>query len=119
MSVKHRVLMCGDRDWQDEFIVSLILDSGRWMVIDGAARGADSIAHSQARSHKHSTKRFAAKWGEHGKAAGPVRNQQMIDEGRPSVVIAFHDDIQNSKGTKDMVERAKKRNIPVYVVSHG
>lgn len=41
--------------------------------------------------------RFPAKWNEHGKAAGPIRNQQMLTEGKPDVVFAFHDDIASSK----------------------
>ena len=122
-----RVLICGDREWDDPRIVNLVLDGlmirafdqGRKMVvIEGCARGADNCAHAYYRigvDHEH----YPAKWDEHGRAAGPIRNRQMLNEGKPDVVIAFHDFIPNSKGTKDMVEVAKAAGVPTYVVSHG
>lgn len=62
-----------------------------------------------------------AKWKQYGKAAGTIRNQQMLDE-HPDieVVYAFHDDLPKSKGTKDMCQRADKAGKIVFVVdSHG
>ena len=56
---------------------------------------------------------FPAKWEEFNKYAGPIRNQQMIDEGHPDLVVYFHDNIDGSKGTKDMVDRATRTNIPI------
>lgn len=61
---------------------------------------------------------FPAKWKEFGRAAGPIRNQQMLDEGKPELVLAFHDDLENSKGTKDMVGRAMKADLPVILYTH-
>jgi hypothetical protein len=57
-----------------------------------------------------------AKWEEHGKAAGPIRNRQMLTH-KPAMVIAFHNDIQKSKGTKDMITAAKDAGIPIRLVS--
>ena len=37
----------------------------------------------------------------------------MLDEGKPDTVVYFHDNIERSKGTKDMVSRAKKAGLPV------
>jgi hypothetical protein len=48
-----------------------------------------------------------------GKAAGPIRNQRMIDEGKPDLVIAF----PGGRGTADMVSRAKKAGIPVQEIT--
>lgn len=124
-----RVLISGDRDWADWWIIERILDglhdnySPDFTLIEGCARGADSMAEGWSLAfgeeypvdHQH----YPAKWDEHGRSAGPIRNRQMLTEGKPSVVIAFHDDLANSKGTKDMVAAAKKAGIPVYVVSHG
>jgi predicted Rossmann-fold nucleotide-binding protein len=42
-----------------------------------------------------------------GLAAGPIRNQQMIDEGKPDLVIAF----PGGAGTHDMMARATKANL--------
>jgi hypothetical protein len=41
-----------------------------------------------------------ADWANHGKAAGPIRNRKMLDL-KPDLVLAFHADLTNSKGTKD------------------
>ena len=55
-----------------------------------------------------------AKWdelGRNGRKAGPIRNQQMLDEGRPSLVVAF----PGGRGMADMVRRA--RNAGVEAIS--
>lgn len=87
-------------------------------IIEGDARGADTQAGEIAWLHNFDLKIYPADWNKHGKAAGPIRNQQMLDEGKPDIVLAFHDDIENSKGTKDMVKRATKAGIPVQVIKH-
>ena len=135
-----RLLVCGSRDWTDAKIVQqivlgyledAIVNFGRLVLIEGCARGADRAAcqmwdgrpgeNGGVRGthldlvHEH----YPADWDKHGKAAGPIRNRQMLKEGRPQVVIAFSDDIENSKGTKDMVTIAKAAGIPTYVVAHG
>ena len=46
-------------------------------------------------------------WKKYGKKAGPLRNQQMLEEGKPDLVVAF----PGGNGTADMVRRAKKANI--------
>ena len=61
---------------------------------------------------------FPAKWNEHGKAAGPIRNQQMLTEGKPDLVIAFNDYLPNSKGTLDMVTRARRAGVAIEIIEH-
>ena len=138
-----RVLVCGDRNWTDQRIVGTILEGllreaelsfGHLVIIEGCARGADSFAHHffdgpcelpDGRSGSHAGhinvkhEHYPADWEQYGKSAGPIRNRQMLKEGRPQIVFAFHDDLDHSKGTKDMVTVAKKAGKPVYVVSHG
>lgn len=101
-------------------------------IIEGVARGADGCAHWWAESsplHSHNETHgydtpiefvhlpYPANWNLHHKAAGPIRNQQMLDEGKPNLVVAFHNDINNSKGTQHMVKIAKKAGIPTFVVA--
>lgn len=140
-----RVLVCGDRDWVDRlgyvdsdlgFIEALLfglaalgdchkMDDPPLTIIEGGARGADQAAAEWVRQFQPDCGcgcsvqllSFPPDWVKHGKAAGPIRNQQMLDEGRPDIVVALHDDLIASKGTKDMVQRAKKAGIPVYLVS--
>src|SRR3972149_6405940 len=103
-----RVLICGDRNWTDvRTIRSWIAGLQEWgytTLIEGEARGADSIARDEAILAGIKVLPFPANWAKYGRAAGPIRNQQMLDEGQPDLVVAFHNDIDNSKGTKNMVE---------------
>lgn len=120
-----RVLVCGDRNWTDRKLIEsqlIRLDEvqGIDVVIEGEARGADSIGRDVALEVlKVPVERFPAQWDKFGRAAGPIRNQQMLTEGKPDWVIAFHDDIKHSKGTRDMKNRAERAGIPVEVISHG
>jgi len=122
-----RVLVCGDRNWTDVdaihnrlFLVALDTPPSKITVIHGAARGADQIAHRVARELGCAVMPFPADWVRYGRAAGPVRNRQMLVEGRPDRVLAFHNNLSESRGTADMVRRARKAGIPVEVItSHG
>ena len=110
------ILICGDRyytDWKKIQEYLNTLDPLQDVIIHGAARGADSLAGNLATSMKMRVLEFPAKWEEFNKSAGPIRNQQMIDEGHPDLVVYFHDNIDGSKGTKDMVYRAPRTNIPI------
>ncbi len=112
-----KVLICGDRRWEDEGtiyrrITKLPLDT---LIITGGARGADIIARIAAQNLGYPTKTIIAKWWKYGDAAGPIRNREMLDL-KPDLVIAFHGDLKNSKGTKDCVNSARRRSIPVEVI---
>lgn len=111
-----KVLICGDRNWTNRSSVLKrisILPSDT-IIISGGARGADSYAAECGRQLGYIVDVFPANWNAHGKAAGPIRNRLMLDQ-CPDLVIAFHENIAKSKGTKDCVEEAKRRGIPVEV----
>lgn len=117
-----RVLICGSRDWAKSIPIDVIVGGfasvyGRWnvTVIHGAAAGADSMAGLAADRHGVACEDYPADWETFGKAAGPIRNQRMLDEAKPEVVVAFTNDLPSSRGTADMVGRAKAAGIPVYV----
>ena len=116
-----RILICGDRNWTNgEAILNFLRRFETYksvVVIDGTARGADTLAYEAAKKLGFETERYMANWATHGKAAGPIRNRQMLVEGKPQLVVAFHSDIENSKGTKNMVQQAVKADIPVFVYS--
>jgi len=82
---------------------------GDTVVIDGAATGADTIAHKWAVSHDIMTERFPADWTKYGRRAGAIRNKQMLSVGRPTLVIAF----PGGPGTAMMVALAKAKGIRV------
>ena len=110
---RKRILICGDRNYQDWIKVQEYLDtiSRTTIIIHGGARGADSLAGNLATSLKMKVIKFSADWDKYGKAAGVLRNQQMLDEGHPDLVVYFHKDIENSKGTRDMLKRATDSGI--------
>lgn len=118
-----RVLVCGSRTWESRAAVEVLLDGllARYetiVLIEGCApKGADLFAHEFERpglEHEH----FPADWVKYKKGAGRVRNQQMIDEGKPELVVAFTEQPRTS-GTNDMVCRAKLADVPVWVLGHG
>ena len=83
-------------------------------IIHGAARGADTLAGIIAASIGCKVIAVPAEWDVYGKKAGILRNQKML-EMHPDLVLAFHDDIDNSKGTKDMVNRASRAGVECCV----
>ena len=116
-----RVLICGDRNWTDrkairDFVSGLPFGS---VVIEGEAKGADSIARDVAGEQGFMVMPFPANWKLYGRAAGPIRNKQMLTEGKPDLVVAFHNDIDSSRGTANMVDQARKAGIETKVMTSG
>lgn len=112
-----RVLVCGGRDftnrvWLERELALQHAFKPITLLIHGGARGADSLAGHWARTEGIPELRFEADWKKLGKAAGPVRNQLMIDEGKPDMVMAF----PGGRGTADMVKRAQEASIKVEII---
>jgi hypothetical protein len=124
---QRRVLICGDRNWTHFSLIYNWLE-GLWIesiaygadivVIEGEAKGADTHGRLAAEDLGLSVIRFPADWTAYGRAAGPIRNKQMLDEGRPTEVHAFHDSISTSKGTLNMLKQALKHGIRCYLHTH-
>ena len=107
-----RVLVCGGRDYNNQERVFAVLDEiNPTFIIEGGARGADTLAWLWARRRLDPDQRqqFQARWDQHGKAAGAIRNRQMLEEGKPDLVVAF----PGGKGTADMIRQAKRAGVPV------
>lgn len=109
-----RVLVCGGRDYdnRDHIWNTLChLDAKRRIevIVHGCAPGADTegMLWAQANNRKHAP--FAADWKAHGRAAGPIRNARMLEEGKPDFVLAF----PGGRGTKDMIEKAERAGVRV------
>jgi predicted Rossmann-fold nucleotide-binding protein len=109
-----RLLVCGGRDFNDkERLRDAMNDVAQGqtdlVVIHGGARGADTLAGEIAREVHVKIITFHADWERNGKRAGPIRNQQMLDEGRPDIVLAM----PGGAGTADMVRRARAAGVTV------
>lgn len=120
------VLICGDRNWDDQSVVDQVVfklkkDYKINTLVEGEAPGADTCGRLASEKYGLTLKPFPADWKRYGKGAGPIRNAQQLREGKPDVVVAFHDDIGNSRGTLDMVKKAasSEREIIVVVVYHS
>lgn len=112
-----KILVCGGRDYANEVHVFLVLDSfhrkyGISAIVTGAARGADYLAGKWAKKNSIELIEYPADWKKHGKAAGPIRNQEMLEKESPKAVLAF----PGGSGTEDMISRSKKVGIDVYKV---
>ena len=117
-----RILICGDRNWTDKQLIREVLlehlNPEVDFIIHGDARGADRLGAEVAQELGVSVDHvlaFPADWNQYHRAAGPIRNQQMLTEGKPTLVLAFHNCITTSKGTKDMICKALKAGLPVYL----
>lgn len=78
------------------------------LVIHGGAQGVDSLVEEAAYLLGIPTRILPADWDKHGRAAGPIRNQAMIDM-KPSVLLAF----PGGRGTADCVRRARAAGVMV------
>lgn len=115
-----RVLVCGGRDYDTDHVWNELhrLYSVRGpfrVIIHGFSGNVDMEAENVARSLGGFGCRsigYRAEWDKHGRAAGPIRNQRMLDEGKPDLVIAF----PGGRGTADMVRRAKAAGVEVIEV---
>jgi hypothetical protein len=110
-----KVLVCGGRDFDDytRLAVSLRLAARSHgeitEIIHGGARGADMLADRWAMDNRITCTIYHADWQKHGRKAGPLRNQRMLDDAKPDVVVAM----PGGRGTADMVARAKAAGVPV------
>jgi hypothetical protein len=110
-----RIIVCGGRDFRDRRAVFDALDllhskRGIDFLMQGAADGADYLAWQWANERGIPCGSYSAQWDVHGRRAGPIRNQEMIDEGEPDGVVAF----PGGRGTADMIARAEKVGLKVW-----
>lgn len=122
-----RVLICGSRGWSDQAPMNALL-AGLDVLADGAgeplvvihgdAPGADRLAGRLAKQWGAEVIAEPADWNLYGRAAGPIRNQKMLDDHEPDVVYAFRSG-GKSTGTDDMVNRARLAEVPTYIVTDG
>jgi hypothetical protein len=116
-----KVLVCGGRDFNDwdllhEVLNGLNNDKAIDCIIEGDARGADRLAGQWAQQHGIGLRIFVPEYDQFGpRLAPPLRNQRMLDEGKPDLVVAF----PGGGGTKDMISRAIKAGVPIHEVNRA
>lgn len=110
-----RLLVTGGRHYNDSCWMFEALDvvNARLgpieVLIHGAAEGADQLASMWAMQRGVKVMAYPAQWAKYGPSAGPQRNAQMLDVGRPDYVLA----VPGGRGTADMVRKAKAARVKV------
>lgn len=116
MSDRYLVIVCGGRDFKDYLTLATYMNQFLPVrpthIVTGGCRGADALAQKWAQVAGIPFSTYSADWDRYGKAAGPKRNQAMIDDCHPDLVVAF----PGGRGTVDMVRRAKAEGVKVLEV---
>lgn len=109
-----RVCVCGGRYYTHKDRVWTLLDIIRQtdkdiIIICGGAKGADSLAWDWALDRGVRHEIYVAEWKKHGRSAGPIRNQKMLDLGIDLLIA-----MPGGVGTEHMVKICKKKDVRVY-----
>lgn len=119
----HYVLIAGGRTYEDRETITEKLDSlikdTNVCIVEGGARGVDSIAEEYAESHGMEIMEFRPQWEKYGKAAGPLRNIKMCEFVRKMGGEAIYFWDGKSKGTGDCIKTAKKLGLPVTIWNYA
>ena len=115
------VIVAGGRDFNDYELMKSKLDfylsekskTHNIVIISGTANGADKLGERYALEHDYKIWRFPADWSL-GRKAGPIRNEKMSENANACIV--FWDG--QSRGSKNMIENAKRKNLTLRVVSY-
>ena len=118
---KYRVIIAGCRDFADYELLKEKCDfylqnkeKEDIVIVSGHASGADALGERYAQERGLQLETYPADWKAHGRAAGPIRNENMARVA--NALIAFWDG--KSRGTKNMIETARKYNLKVAVVRY-
>ena len=116
-----KVIVAGSRTFSNAQFLEYVLDFKRNLFFDfkelvyGGAKGADTLAMLWAKKNEIPVRCFPADWDKYGKQAGYIRNQQIAEYA--DALIAFWDG--KSKGTKHMIDLAKRYGLKVKVITYN
>jgi len=112
------ILVCGGRDYENRDRVYRTLDELAKQhpegirLVHGSAPGADSLAAHWATFNRVPATAVPADWKKYGRAAGPIRNSQMLEMSSPDLCVAF----AGGTGTADMVTKCRKAGVEVMEI---
>lgn len=118
----YRVIIAGGRNFINyvmvaercEYYLQNKLKTHNVIILSGHASGADSMGEKFAEDHNLKCELHPANWELYGKAAGPIRNEEMAKVA--DALIAFWDG--KSPGTKSMISLARRKGLQVAVVRY-
>lgn len=108
-----RIAIVGSRDYENlEAVRQFVFEQERdTVIISGGAAGVDSMAVNTARYYRMPYEVYPANWSRHGRAAGAIRNREII--AKADEIVAFWDG--KSRGTKITIDMAKDAGKPLRV----
>ena len=105
-----RILIAGGRDFSDKDFLYKYMDKFKEdciCVISGCASGADKMGEKWAKDMGIPIERFPAQWARYGRKAGPLRNIEMLEKGKPDLVVVF----KGGTGSAHMASISKKAGV--------
>lgn len=109
-----RTIIAGSRGFNNYDDIVTAIEMAGWkptVVLSGAAKGADRLGEIWAERNGVPVEKFPADWNRWGRQAGYIRNAYMLGHGE--ALIALWDG--ESRGTKDVIFKALKAGMPVFV----
>ena len=109
-----KLIIAGGRTITDYNLVLSALRESEFIpteIVSGMAPGVDTLAVQYAKENNLPLQQFWAEWEFYGRSAGPIRNRNMANYA--DALLAIWDG--KSKGTKNMIEEATKRNLKIHV----
>lgn len=115
-----RVAIVGSRTFHDKDLLYRTMDTLTYedkpviptLIVSGGASGADTLGEAWAKEKSIPTKIFKPDWVKYGRAAGPIRNREIVKEA--DLIVAFWDGM--SKGTMSTRNEARKASKPFICV---
>ncbi len=119
----RKVVIGGCRDFEDYAVLCDFVDAClariknqcEICIVSGCCSGVDKLGERYAAEHGYAVERHPADWERHGRAAGPIRNREMVE--CADYVIAFWDGV--SRGTQSLIAAAEELGKPLRVKKIG
>jgi hypothetical protein len=121
--LEYRFIVAGGRDFNnyEELVhnvvgrISMQTAPASVEIVTGGATGADQLAKELANLWGFQHKEFLADWGKYGKAAGPIRNEEMAKyiQGAGHLIAFWNG---QSRGTADMIKKAREYKINTTII---
>ena len=110
-------MVSGDRNYKHKSVIETAIkrfDKSKVTIIHGGCRGADSLAEQVCKQNSFVSKIFYPDYDKYGSPrCFHIRNDEMLKIA--NILLVFHTDLQNSKGTKSVFNKAMKIKLPIEV----
>ena len=114
-----KVVICGSRRFNDadaDAAVAEAVERSRYevtTVVSGVAPGIDRAGERWAESRGIQADRYPADWDRYGRAAGPIRNKQMVDVADAVIAVMWMG--IESRGTASTIGFTRQAGKPLAI----